>query len=216
MNCYAIAISLGLQYGVPLEEYVEAFTFTRFEPNGMVQGHPHIKMCTSIIDYIFRELAVSYLGRNDLAHVVPEDLAPDTTGDDKTEDGMKPGVDYDDEELVDERVVTPGPLKLSIALPRSAGLMADAARKQIEFEDRTANARLSQAGNGKGKAKGNGGGSSPRQAQLHAQVELSAKIQQARMQGYEGDACPSCQSFTLVRNGSCLKCQSCGSTSGCS
>jgi ribonucleoside-diphosphate reductase alpha chain len=216
MNCYAIAISLGLQYGVPLEEYVEAFTFTRFEPNGMVQGHPHIKMCTSIIDYIFRELAVSYLGRNDLAHVVPEDLAPDTTGDDKTEDGMKPGVDYDDEELVDERVVTPGPLKLSIALPRSAGLMADAARKQIEFEDRTANARVSQSGNGKGKAKGNGGGSPPRQAQLHAQVELSAKIQQARMQGYEGDACPSCQSFTLVRNGSCLKCQSCGSTSGCS
>ena len=68
-NCFAIAISLGLQHGVPLEEFVDAFLFTRFEPNGMVQGNPHIKMTTSIIDYIFRELAITYLGRHDLAHV---------------------------------------------------------------------------------------------------------------------------------------------------
>ena len=71
MNNFAIAISLGLQHGVPLEEFVEAFTFTRFEPNGPVVGHDHIKMATSILDYIFRELAVSYLGRYDLAHVQP-------------------------------------------------------------------------------------------------------------------------------------------------
>ncbi|MGA8797153.1 MAG: LAGLIDADG family homing endonuclease, partial [Candidatus Cybelea sp.] len=71
MNNFAIAISLGLQHGVPLEEFVEAFTFTRFEPNGPVVGHDHIKMATSILDYIFRELAVSYLGRYDLAHVEP-------------------------------------------------------------------------------------------------------------------------------------------------
>ena len=70
MNNFAIAISLGLQYGVPLEEYVEAFTFTRFEPAGFVQGNDAIKNATSILDYIFRELAISYLGRNDLAHVV--------------------------------------------------------------------------------------------------------------------------------------------------
>ena len=69
MNNFAIAISLGLQYGVPLEEYVDAFTFTRFEPAGLVQGNDTIKNATSILDYIFRELAVSYLGRNDLAHV---------------------------------------------------------------------------------------------------------------------------------------------------
>ena len=69
MNNFAIAISLGLQYGVPLEEYVEAFTFTRFEPAGMVQGNEAIKNATSILDYIFRELAISYLGRHDLAHV---------------------------------------------------------------------------------------------------------------------------------------------------
>jgi ribonucleoside-diphosphate reductase alpha chain len=69
MNNFAIAISLGLQYGVPLEEYVEAFTFTKFEPAGMVQGNDAIKNATSILDYIFRELAVSYLQRHDLAHV---------------------------------------------------------------------------------------------------------------------------------------------------
>ena len=74
MNNFAIAISLGLQYGVPLEEYVEAFTFTRFEPAGLVQGNETIKNATSILDYIFRELAVSYLGRHDLAHVDPREI----------------------------------------------------------------------------------------------------------------------------------------------
>src|SRR3990170_5732395 len=74
MNNFAIAISLGLQYGVPLEEYVEAFTFTRFEPAGMVQGNEAIKNATSILDYVFRELAVSYLGRHDLAHVDQSDF----------------------------------------------------------------------------------------------------------------------------------------------
>src|SRR5690606_34917917 len=65
-NCFAIAVSLGLQHGVPLEEFVDAFVFTRFEPNGVVIGNPHIKMATSIIDYVFRELAVTYLDRHDL------------------------------------------------------------------------------------------------------------------------------------------------------
>ena len=73
LNNFAIAISLGLQYGVPLEEYVEAFTFTRFEPAGPVQGNDAIKNATSILDYVFRELAVSYLGRYDLAHVDPSE-----------------------------------------------------------------------------------------------------------------------------------------------
>ncbi|MET0428713.1 MAG: vitamin B12-dependent ribonucleotide reductase, partial [Microvirga sp.] len=80
MNNFAIAISLGLQYGVPLEEYVEAFTFTRFEPAGFVQGNERIKSATSIIDYVFRELAVSYLARNDLAHVDPSEAGPTTIG----------------------------------------------------------------------------------------------------------------------------------------
>ena len=80
MNNFAIAISIGLQYGVPLEEFVEAFTFTRFEPSGMVEGNDAIKMSTSILDYIFRELAISYLGRTDLAHVEQADLRPDGVG----------------------------------------------------------------------------------------------------------------------------------------
>ena len=74
MNNFAIAISLGLQYGVPLEEFVEAFTFTRFEPAGIVQGNDSIKNATSILDYVFRELAVSYLARSDLAHVDPSTI----------------------------------------------------------------------------------------------------------------------------------------------
>ena len=74
MNNFAIAISIGLQYGVPLEEFVEAYTFTRFEPSGLVEGNDAIKMSTSVLDYIFRELAISYLGRSDLAHVEQADL----------------------------------------------------------------------------------------------------------------------------------------------
>ncbi len=69
INCFAISISLGLQHGVPLEEFTDAFVFTRFEPSGIVTGNDKIKMATSVIDYIFRELAVTYLGRNDLSHV---------------------------------------------------------------------------------------------------------------------------------------------------
>ncbi len=80
MNNFAIAISIGLQYGVPLEEFVEAYTFTRFEPSGLVEGNDAIKMSTSVLDYIFRELAISYLGRNDLAHVEQADLRPDGVG----------------------------------------------------------------------------------------------------------------------------------------
>src|SRR5260370_24226897 len=82
MDNFAIAISIGLQYGVPLDEFVDAFTFTRFEPAGLVIGNDSIKNATSVLDYIFRELAVSYLGRHDLAHVVPshdEDLGGGVT-----------------------------------------------------------------------------------------------------------------------------------------
>ncbi|MFM9106582.1 MAG: vitamin B12-dependent ribonucleotide reductase [Chloroflexota bacterium] len=72
INCFAIAISKGLQYGVPLEEFVETFTFTRFEPQGIVSGHPNIKMATSIIDYVFRVLGLEYLNRAELTQVPPE------------------------------------------------------------------------------------------------------------------------------------------------
>ena len=75
MNCFAMAVSVGLQYGVPLETYVEQFTFTRFEPHGPVGGHPNIKFATSIVDYLFRVLGVEYLQRYDFAQVKPSEEA---------------------------------------------------------------------------------------------------------------------------------------------
>ena len=91
LNNFAIAVSLGLQYGVPLDEYVDAFTFTRFEPSGPVQGNDSIKYATSILDYVFRELAVSYLERFDLAHVDPSGEGFDALG--KGVDEGKPSSD---------------------------------------------------------------------------------------------------------------------------
>ncbi len=121
-NCFAIAVSLGLQHGVPLEEFVDAFVFTRFEPNGVVQGNPYIKMATSIIDYIFRELAVSYLGRNDLAHVKVEDLRGDVI---HKEHDLEP--EFDSEEIVTERLVEPEPPVARAAQVDAAFRCGDAA-----------------------------------------------------------------------------------------
>jgi ribonucleoside-diphosphate reductase alpha chain len=137
LNSFAIAVSLGLQYGVPLEEYVDAFTFSRFEPNGMVQGHDYVKMSTSVLDFIFRDLAISYLKRYDLGQVKPEDLDATATQANKKQDG-----------------------------------------KHHERHD--------------------------------------APMRTAKLKGYEGDPCPVCGHLTLVRNGTCLKCETCGSTTGCS
>ena len=83
MNNFAIAISIGLQYGVPLDEFVDAFVFTRFEPAGRVTGNDSIKSATSILDYIFRELGVSYLDRHELANAEMEPQNPDDLGDGK-------------------------------------------------------------------------------------------------------------------------------------
>ncbi|HWB76971.1 MAG TPA: hypothetical protein VG755_18515, partial [Nannocystaceae bacterium] len=139
-----------------------------------------------------------------------------------------PGVDYRDEEVIDERVVTPGPLKLSAQLPKSAGFLSST--QAIVYEDRTSAASYAEAGyageagarpaaprkNGNGDAAHEEENGSRRSEEVRAAVALSAQVYKARMQGYEGDACPNCQSFTMVRNGSCLKCNTCGSTSGCS
>ncbi|MBI5830677.1 MAG: vitamin B12-dependent ribonucleotide reductase [Armatimonadetes bacterium] len=165
MNCFAIAVSLGLQYGVPLEEYVEAFVFTRFEPNGMVSGHERIKMSTSIIDYIFRELAITYLDRVDLAHVTPEDLRGDAVNRDELDD-----------ENEEDDVPAPPDGSNGQKVPKSA------------------HATLTTG----------------------VGTEKQAKMAEARLKGYTGEACTECGSFTMVRNGTCLKCETCGSTSGCS
>jgi len=160
MNCFAISISLGLQHGVPLEEFVDAFVFTKFEPSGMVSGSPHVKMSTSVIDYIFRELAVTYLGRDDLAHVPPEEIMIRK---------LRPS---EEEELANE------------------------VAKKVESRKKNP---VAQA-----------------QAKAGDSVETQSDYDRAKQLGYSGDSCPECGSMTMIRNGTCLKCITCGSTTGCS
>ena len=188
MNCFAIAISLGLQHGVPLEEFVEAFVFTRFEPNGPVKLNDRIKMSTSIIDYIFRELAVTYLDRYDLAQVKEEDLRMDSVKKDEQ-----------DPECSDEE-----------ADPQT---LASSSISTELFPSR----RGMQPRHG-GNGHGNGNGSVTHKVELKRETltYTAEAIKYARLQGYEGDPCQSCNEFKLVRNGTCLKCMGCGATSGCS
>ncbi|MBO0697499.1 MAG: vitamin B12-dependent ribonucleotide reductase, partial [Zavarzinella sp.] len=209
-NCFAIAVSLGLQHGVPLEEFVDAFVFTRFEPNGVVSGNPHIKMSTSIIDYIFRELAVTYLGRYDLAHVEPESLRGDAMHRDEP--------DYETEEIVAERIVDTKGSSPSrrLAVPKSDHVKPGTPNGQGLSGDGT-------GGKPKNGAKPVSGGYSATPAAKPAAATSSAagmlladRIKQARAKGYEGDPCPSCGQLTLVRSGACAKCDTCGETSGCS
>lgn len=167
LNCFAISISLGLQHGVPLEEFVDAFVFTRFEPSGVVSGHKRIKMSTSVIDYIFRELAVTYLGRNDLAHV---------DDDEKQKSILSVEADYVSEEIVSEKTYEP------------EDSFAPVEKIKLDVQSQSVNNALS-----------------------HHQ-----KVMKAREAGYTGDICPECQSMTMVRNGTCLKCNTCGATTGCS
>ena len=205
MNNFAIAISIGMQYGVPLEEFVEAFTFTRFEPSGMVEGNDAIKMATSILDYIFRELAVSYLGRNDLAHVQPADLMPDTLGKGVAESSLPDGGGRNDVAAVMQRVASTGYVrsKLTVLQGGARGVMASDGNTAITMGAPVTEMVSFAAG-------------------LQASTALSQpdvrieQIRAARMKGYEGDSCGECGNFTLVRNGTCLKCDTCGGTSGCS
>lgn len=200
MNNFAMAISIGLQYGVPLEEFVQAFTFTRFEPSGLVAGNDAIKMATSITDYIFRELAISYLGRTDLAHVGATDLMPDAVGS-GSDEGKTPS-----EESI------PGLSKMaSNGFMRSNLYVLHGAPE----EKKTVNAKKESLN--LGTTSTSTASSSPKPAKpSKGTSRKSAASQKARMQGYEGDACGDCGNFTLVRNGTCLKCDTCGGTTGCS
>jgi ribonucleoside-diphosphate reductase alpha chain len=181
MNAFAISVSIGLQHGVPLEKFAEQFLFARFEPNGMVAGHERIKMATSIIDYIFRELSISYLNRSDLAHVSPEDLRGDTLHRPEETPAFN-------EELSYVRDIT---ASKTDAYMSQTPIDVDAAPVITKAKRTPSKERL-------------------------ARMEQIKAIQVARAKGYEGDACPSCGALTLVRNGSCLKCNSCGATTGCS
>ncbi|MDQ2680952.1 MAG: hypothetical protein M3Y21_08025, partial [Candidatus Eremiobacteraeota bacterium] len=191
MNNFAIAVSLGLQHGVPLEEFVEAFTFTRFEPNGPVVGHNNIKMATSLLDYIFRELAVSYLGRYDLAHIQPS-IEMDSMG--------SPTEEYVAEEEGDVRYQPAG---VSEKLhPTSTHFRPGV--PVVTHNDETPIA--SRASEPRGTSTATATLAQPKVEQIKA----------AKAKGYTGNACSECGQLTMVRNGSCEKCDSCGTTSGCS
>ena len=236
MNSFAIAVSLGLQHGVPLEEFADAFLFTRFEPNGLVSGHRSIKRATSIIDYIFRELAITYLDRNDLAHVSDEDLRGDTLG------SPEEAPEWEGEEAAADAAI---------------GNVNDGSRRDsdIQTEHLFPGKNEDGNGNGNGHGNGNGNGNGHGIGREHGGVGNGKSVQSqvattssetseavleyvsaeattdpnrsaeqnflrqatvARLKGYEGDMCGECGQFTMVRNGTCLKCETCGATSGCS
>ncbi|SJZ57076.1 ribonucleoside-diphosphate reductase class II [Enhydrobacter aerosaccus] len=215
MNNFAIAISIGLQYGVPLEEFVEAYTFTRFEPSGMVEGNDAIKMSTSVLDYIFRELAISYLGRNDLAHVDHADLRPDGVGRGEVQAELSSsGTDAAQAAAAAvSRIASVGYVRsnLYVLNGRTAGstaiaeeaIAAASAPNELTDGPAVASAHIAQAAV---VSVATGGASS---STLGLAVE-------AKLKGFEGDACPECGNFTMVRNGTCLKCTTCGGTTGCS
>ncbi|WP_417448801.1 vitamin B12-dependent ribonucleotide reductase [Kordiimonas sp.] len=204
MNNFAIAISIGLQYGVPLEEFVDAFTFTRFEPFGRVEGNETIKMATSLLDYIFRELAISYLGRDDLAHATPADFAPDTTGRGDARDGL-PQLDDEVTEALErvQKFASSGYVRGSNLVVLKSKTQRD--ETELETVSLGTGTDGGTAYTSLGSAMTNGATDATPDARIAA-----------RMKGYEGDACGECGNFTLVRNGTCLKCDTCGGTSGCS
>ncbi|MEX2631061.1 MAG: vitamin B12-dependent ribonucleotide reductase [Tistlia sp.] len=209
MNNFAIAISIGLQYGVPLEEFVEAYTFTRFEPSGMVEGNDAIKMSTSVLDYIFRELAISYLGRHDLAHVAPEDLAPDTTGKGETQSDVPDASSARVMQETVRRVASKGYVRSLTVFP---GGMGGGGSQQGGVQGATA---LAMEPRSYAVSEVAFGQETLIEEEMADELYLR-RLREARLKGYEGDNCGECGNFTLVRNGTCLKCDTCGGTSGCS
>ena len=230
MNNFAIAISLGLQYGVPLEEYVDAFTFTKFEPAGMVQGNDAIKNATSILDYVFRELAVSYLGRYDLAHVDMSDFSNTALGKGVREGktnlistGWTRGYNL---KLTDPKgpvakIATPA-TKSNVTTLKTATAVQSKASSALETHGATALKQdLAEEENKINNLFDADTSEEAKAEEIANEVAEAKKLasdrrKQAMMQGYTGDMCSECQNFTMVRNGTCLKCDTCGATSGCS
>ena len=177
MNCFATAVSVGLQHGVPLETFVDKFTFRAFEPAGIVQGHDRIKNARSIIDYIFRDLGVTYLGMDNLAHVPAIEAEIDETNTEV--------YSSEQSEAPDNISVLEFPATLPVI---------DEPKSEIPVPTTTASNLVSDTG----------------------EPTLMAQQIEAKRYGFEGDACPMCGEFKMVRSGTCLKCVICGETTGCS
>jgi ribonucleoside-diphosphate reductase alpha chain len=210
MNNFAIAVSVGLQYGVPLEEFVDAFTFTKFEPAGMVQGNDSIKNATSILDYVFRELAVSYLGRHDLAHVEPSELRFDSLGrGEGNSDAPKPSAPA--QRFVSTGFVRRQNMANVVVMPQGTTPQNNSPAHALQM-------RAAESVSHPAAMGANALAEAPAPMAYEATKPVMAMDQrtQARLKGYEGDTCGECGNYTMVRNGTCLKCDTCGSTSGCS
>jgi ribonucleoside-diphosphate reductase alpha chain len=212
MNNFAIAVSVGLQYGVPLEEFVDAFTFTRFEPAGPVRGNEAIKNATSILDYLFRELAVSYLGRYELAHVDPSEIGSTTLGSGDAGEGKRstealvsPG--FTRGRLSERKFLAPSKAQSTGTHARALQARADDDTHLRTTSFATASTQFPSSQTAEHVA---------RAVEALAERGASDLVAEARVKGYEGEACGECGNFTLVRNGTCLKCETCGGTSGCS
>ena len=226
INNFAIAVSLGLQYGVPLDEYVDAFTFTRFEPSGPVQGNDSIKYATSMLDYIFRELAVTLSRRASTSRM--------STRASRSFDALGKGVEegrprraprkYVSRGLTRSRtdklgVIASSEARSSSPSPAGGGSTAEGGRGGVSASNVTA---LNIAGATALKIEPEAKVSPATaletwaEAKTHAKAAAAEKRAEAKAQGYEGEACGECGNFTLVRNGTCMKCNTCGSTTGCS
>ncbi|WP_144620419.1 vitamin B12-dependent ribonucleotide reductase [Agrobacterium cavarae] len=249
INNFAISVSLGLQYGVPLEEYVDAFTFTKFEPAGMVTGNDAIKNATSILDYVFRELAISYLGRHDLAHVDTSDFSNTALGRGVSEGkadvvskgltrGYKPtlvsnnGSERGSAEIKGSATAAPArasanvtaisgnaarKLEATVSVATSdvvafkrdyeerARELAEEVAEEVVETEQSATALFSD------KAAADAA-----TAKADAKKVENERRMRSIAQGYTGNMCSECQNFTMVRNGTCEKCDTCGATSGCS
>jgi ribonucleoside-diphosphate reductase alpha chain len=220
MNNFAIAVSIGLQYGVPLEEFVEAFTFTRFEPNGVVQGNDTIKNATSILDYVFRELAISYLGRDDLAHVHTEDLEPDTTGKGPGDSTLPATGTAAASSALDslKRVASTGFVRQRFRV-LDGGSRGATARGAMEAGDvalaEPPAAEEAEARHPIGFAIETLEAPAP-SMQAAPAPDAATRVREAKILGFTGDSCGECGSMKMVRNGTCVKCIDCGSTTGCS
>jgi ribonucleoside-diphosphate reductase alpha chain len=191
MNCFAISVSMGLQHGVPLESYVEQFTFTRFEPGGIVEGHPNIKFSTSIIDYVFRVLGVEYLKRYDFAQVPPAE---------EQEALQNPTDVHAAKRAESQQEAVPG------------DQIVPAEQVTFGFDSSRPAAPAAPAAETHGHANGNGNGNGTYSAAAHAADALDQQL--GEMMG-DAPMCDQCGHIT-VRNGACYKCLNCGNSMGCS
>ena len=198
LSCFAIAVSKGLQYGVPLEEFVDTFTFQTFEPRGMVEGHPNIKMSNSIVDYVFRALGVEYLERDELAQVPPDR----------------------------EGVLPEPPSGLAVDAGLQLDLTEAAMERDIEAQVQAAQFADASTNGSNGSNGAAAPAAAPVAATVPAAVAPTAVVSEASVQTAAiqamladkmGDAplCDTCGHIT-VRNGSCYRCLNCGESKGCS